>query len=85
MKINRWLLQSLFVDSLIAALLFACALVLWPELASSQGVPVLETKEVDGSPSVFPTSQIIYPNGSLTDNGSGSVTISPTAAARNAV
>ena len=35
----------------------------------------LKVKTVNGSPSVMPVAQIIFPNSSVTDNGDGSVTV----------
>ena len=42
---------------------------------SNSGKAGLEVTEVDGTPDVFGVSKIIVSNGTLTDNGAGSVTI----------
>lgn len=43
--------------------------------------PALEIKEADGAPDVAGVSLLVFPNGTLTDNGGGSVTYTPTAGA----
>lgn len=42
---------------------------------SASGGSSLTVEEVDGSPSVSSVSKIIFPNGTVTDNGNGSVTV----------
>lgn len=41
----------------------------------AQAAPALEVKEADGTPDVTGVTQIIVSNGTLTDNGSGSVSL----------
>jgi hypothetical protein len=51
----------------------------WP-LPGAGGSASLTVEEEDGAPSVASVDTLIFPNGSVTDNADGSVTIDPGAA-----